>query len=133
MLNSTWETDPKLAKVRDDLISKHGADYKDLERKFAKKLWHGLTRKAAFIEAGFDYDVYDIFYRPTSEMAHAEPSLYVMRNDNDAWVFGRSDLKEIRYLAGAYVSSSDFLLVSSGNSDPPDSGNSEPSNKRVKR
>jgi hypothetical protein len=82
-----------------------------LEKKFAKKLWHGLTRKAAFIEAGFDFDVYDIFYRPMSEMIHAEPSLYVMRDHDDAWVFGRSDLKEIRYLAGAYVSSSDLLLV----------------------
>lgn len=109
--NSTWETDPKLAKVRDGLISKHGADFKDLEKKFAKKLWHGLTRKAAFIEAGFEFDVYDIFYRPMSEMIHAEPSLYVMRDHDDAWVFGRSDLKEIRYLAGAYVSSSDLLLV----------------------
>jgi len=102
---STWETDPKIAKLRHRIVSKHGADYKQLEKKFGKKLWHGLTRRAALIEAGFDFDVYDTFYRPTSEMTHAEPSRYVMRDDNDVWVFGRSDLKEIRYLAGAYVSS----------------------------
>src|ERR1039458_5753695 len=108
---STWLTEPRLAKERDSPASKHGADYKHLEKKYGTRLWHGLTRKASFIEAGFDFDVYDIFYRPTSEMTHAEPSRYVMRDPDDAWVFGRSDLKELRYLAGAYVSSYELLLV----------------------
>lgn len=103
--------DPRLASIRDGLISKHGADYKDLEKKFGRKLWHGLTRRAAFVEAGFDFDIYESFYQPTSEMAHAEPSWYVMRDNNDAWVFGRSDLIEARYLAGAYVSSSLLFCV----------------------
>jgi hypothetical protein len=84
---------------------------KFLEKKYGTRLWHGLTRNASFIEAGFDFDVYDIFYRPTSEMTHAEPSRYVMRDPDDAWVFGWSDLKELRYLAGAYVSSYELLLV----------------------
>lgn len=111
MMNSAGEPDPELAKVIDGFILKHGADYKLLEKKWRKKIWHGLTRKAAFMEAGFDFDVYDIFYRPTSEMAHAEPSRYVMRGPNDAWIFGRMSLKEMRYLAGAYVSGSQLLLV----------------------
>ncbi len=111
MHNLKWETDPRIAGARETLISKHGADYRRLEEKFGRKPWHSMTRKAAFIEAGFIFDTYDIFYRPTSEMAHAEPSRYVMRDNNDAWVFGRSDLKEARWLAGAYVSSYDLLLI----------------------
>jgi len=108
--NSKWETDPRLATPRNALILKHGADHKHLERKYGKRLWHGLTRKDAFAEAGYVF-IYDGFYRPTSEMAHAEPSRYVMRDNNDAWVFGRMDVKEARYLCGAYMSSYELLLV----------------------
>jgi hypothetical protein len=109
--NLMWQTDPRFATPRDALISEHGADYKHLEAKYGKRLWHGLTRKAAFAEAGYDFHIYDDFYRPTSEMAHAEPSRYVMRDDNNAWVFGRMDVKEAIYLCGAYVSSYSLLLT----------------------
>jgi len=108
--NAWWQRMVLFATSRDALISKHGADYIHLKAKFGKRLWHGLTRKAAFAEAGF-VDTYDDFYRPTSEMAHAEPSRYVMRDNKDAWVFGRSDLKEARYLCGAYLSSYSLLLA----------------------
>ena len=34
-----------------------------------------------------------------------------MRDENDAWVFGRMDIKEARHLCGACVSSYDLFLI----------------------
>ncbi len=101
---------PELEGHQLKLIAKHGADYTQLERKFRRRLWHGMTREASFVEAGFDPSIYDGFYRPTSAFAHGEPSRYVMQDQNDEWVFGRSDDKEARYLAGALASSTSLLL-----------------------
>ena len=92
------------------LIAKHGTDYAQLAQKFRRKLWHGLTRRDSFVEAGFEPSLYDDFYRPTSEFAHGEPSRYVMRDHNDEWVFGRSDKKEGRYLIGSLASSTCLVL-----------------------
>ncbi len=103
--------DPRLGSLRDSTIKNHGGDYSNLDLKFRNKVWHGFKKRTALIEAGFDGCVYDSFYRPTSEMAHGEPHAYVMRNDNDEWIFGRSDLREARYRAGAFVSSSFFLMT----------------------
>jgi hypothetical protein len=109
---SGWavENDARLASKRDRLLAKDGTDYHELERKFRNKAWHGFKRSAAFMEAGFDFDLYDAFYRPMSEMTHGEPFIYLMLDPSDELILGRSDLKEARYLAGAVVSSSSLLL-----------------------
>lgn len=108
-----WEILPELESQRQKLIAEHGADYDALHRKFAKKPWYGMTRRAALIEAGFDSHIYDGFYRSTSNFIHADPSRYVMRNLNDEWVFGRSNKKEAVYLFGAFASSTSLLLIAS--------------------
>lgn len=103
---------PELESHRQNLIAKHGADYDTLHRKFGKKPWHGMTRRDSLKEAGFDFNTYDTFYRPTSEFTHADPSRYIFRHElTDEWIFGRSNKKEAIYNVGAYVSSTDLLLV----------------------
>lgn len=109
-----WETREDLATLRQNIISTHGADYAALHKKFGRTAWHGMTRSAAIKEAGFISDMYDIFYWPTSAFIHADPSRYVMRNLNDEWVFGRSDVKEAVFLLGAFVSSTQILSEALG-------------------
>jgi hypothetical protein len=105
------EFDPIFTSGRENTIKKHGSDYLSLDARFRNKSWHGFKKRAALLEAGFERHIYDDFYRPISEMAHGEPAVYVMRNEKDEWIFGRSDLKETRYRAGAFMASSSFLVA----------------------
>lgn len=97
------------------LLKKHGTDYSQLEKRFRYKLWHGMTRREALNDAGYiferDPDMYDEFFRPTSDFVHSDPSRFLMRDLNDEWILGRSDKKEAVYLLGAYMSSTSLLLT----------------------
>jgi hypothetical protein len=111
---SDTDIHPELNTRVSTLLSKHGRDYPQLEKRFGSKQWYGMTRREALKEAGFNHDpsdMYDTFFRPTSDFIHSDPSRFLMMNLNDEWIFGRSDKKEAVYLLGAYASSTSLLLT----------------------